>query len=103
MIGRTVGVAIDLECPIDFRGNGSFEFDDRVGKVIEGSKAVDVHVGGARGEEHFGLEDEPVAFDADVLAPLQEFAQPAKEVGAIALQFLDLARQARHSGGSQDP
>ena len=60
---------------------------------IEGGETFDVHVGRARREQDFRLEDEAVAFDADVLAVLEEFAQAAEEVGSVALEFLDLARE----------
>ncbi len=50
---------------------------------------------GARREQHFRLEDEAVADDADVLAVGQDLAQAAEEVGAVAVQLLHALRQ-RH-------
>ena len=49
----------------------------------------------ARREQHLGFEHEAVADDADVLAVLQELAQAAEEVGAVALQLLHLAGERR--------
>ena len=46
-------------------------------------------------EEHFRLEHEAVADDADVGPVAEDRAQPAEEVGAVARQFLHALRQ-RH-------
>ncbi len=46
-------------------------------------------------EQNLALEYEPVSDDADILAVLQQIAQPSKEVRAIALQLLHLSRECR--------
>ena len=56
---------------------------------------------GARREQHLGFEHEAVADDADVLAVLQELAQAAEEVRAIALQLLHLPGQRRVEARAQ--
>ena len=48
---------------------------------------------GADREQHFRLEDEAVADDADVLAVGQDLAQAAEEVGAVAVELLHALRQ----------
>ena len=45
------------------------------------------------GKQHFRLEDEAVADDADVLAVGEDFAQPAEEVRPVAVEFLHALRQ----------
>ena len=55
--------------------------------------ALRVEHGLAGIEQHFRLEHEAVADDANVGAVAENFAQPAEEVGAIARQFLHPLRQ----------
>ena len=47
----------------------------------------------ARREQHFRLEHETVADDADVLAIGQDFAQPAEEIRPVAVELLHALRQ----------
>ncbi len=44
-------------------------------------------------EQHFRLEDEAVADDADVLAVGEDFAQAPEEVGPVAVELLHALRQ----------
>ena len=44
-----------------------------------------------RREQHLGLEHEAVVDDVDAGAVAQDLAQPAEELGTVALQLLDLA------------
>ena len=57
--------------------------------------AARLDVGRAAGEQHLGLEHEPVADDPHVLAVAQRPAQLAEELRAVLRQLLDLAGQ-RH-------
>ena len=57
--------------------------------------ALGIDDGLAGVEQHFGLEDEAVADDADVGAALEDFAQAAEEVGAVAAQVLRRAGRGR--------
>ncbi len=88
-------MAIHLQRPAEFRRNGLREIDDGHGELIHGAEPFRRQRRAAGRKQHFGFEHEPVANDADVLAVLQEFAQPAEEVGPVALQLLHLARERR--------
>src|SRR5262245_60839669 len=73
--GACVGVAVDLQSPVDLLGDGTFQLDDGGGELVDGGKLLRGHGGLAGGEQHLGLEHESVADDANVLAVPQELAQ----------------------------
>src|SRR5690606_11382647 len=52
-------------------------------------------------EQHLRLEDETVSDNADVLPIGEDFAEPAEEVGAIAVQLLDTLCQRHVQAPSQ--
>ena len=74
-----------------------------LGELVDRLQALDRHRRLAGREQHLGLEHEAVADDADVAAVLQQFAQAAEEVGAIALQLLHLAGQRRVEAARRGP
>ena len=86
-------MAIHAQHPVDLRRNLLGEIEQRDSQLLHLRLPFRVEFVAAGGEEHFGLEDEPVADDADVFAVRQDFAQPPEEIGAITVQFLHPLRQ----------
>ena len=64
-----------------------------VANLVELGAALGPQHGRAAVEEHFRLEDEAVADDADVGTVAENFAQLAEEIRAVARQFLHPLRQ----------
>ena len=81
-------MAVDAQHPVDLWWDFLLQFDDGVGQLLHLYLAGVVDDVGARREQHFGLEHEAVADNADVLPVGQDLAQPAEEIGAVAVQFL---------------
>ena len=69
------------------------EFEQRRCELVEFGAAFGIEHRLPGIEQHFRLEHEAVADDADVGAIAENFAQPAEEVGAVARQFLHALRQ----------
>src|SRR5690606_33378024 len=86
--GNGVGVAVDPEHPVDLGRNLALQCKDRAGELAHLLAAGLVDDLGAGREQHFRLEDEAVADDADVLAVGEDLAQAAEEVGAVAVELL---------------
>ena len=91
--GPHVRMAIDAQDPVDVRRDGLGDIVERFGEADQALAAGRLQVGLARVEQHFGLKYEPVADDADVLAPIQHLAQATEEVGAVLCQLLDFGNQ----------
>ena len=70
-----------------------FELEQRGRELVELGAAFRPQHRCAAVEEHFGLEHEAVADDADVGAIAEDFAQLAEEVRPVARQFLHALRQ----------
>ena len=83
-----VGVAVDAQHPGDVGRDLLVEVEQRAGELVELGAALRAEHRLAGVEEHFGLEHEAVADDADVRPVAEDLAQPAEEVGAIAREFL---------------
>src|SRR5258708_12940170 len=79
---------VDTEHPGDFARYLPFEIEQRDRELFEFAAALGVEDRGAGVEEQLGLEHEAVADDPDVGPCPQNLPQLAKEVGAIARQFL---------------
>ena len=94
-------MTIHLQHPVDLRGDLALDLDDRLGELIHGSKAIDGHLGLPRREQYFGLENEAVTDDPDVLAASQELTQTAEEVRPVALQLLHLFGQYEIEAGAE--
>ncbi len=96
-----IGVAVDLQRPVDLGRDGALQLDNGGRQLVDGGEAFHRHVRLARREQHLGLEHETVADDADVLAVAQQLAQAAEEVGAVALQLLHLLGQHHVEAGAE--
>ena len=74
-------------------GNLFFQIKQRGGELVELGAAFRPQHRCAAIEEHFRLEHEAVADDADVGAVAEDFAQLAEEIRAVARQLLHPLRQ----------
>lgn len=88
-----VRVAVHAQHPVDLRRNF-------LGKVEKGRREFRhlglpfrVQVAAAGRKEHFRLEDETVADDADVFPIREDLPQPTEEVRTVAVELLDTLRQ----------
>ena len=88
---RVVGVAVDLQHPVDVLGDARGDLDQPLGDAGELLLAAGLELRRARREQHLRLEDEAVADDLHVALAGQRLAQLAEELGAVARQLLDLA------------
>ena len=88
-----VGVAVDPQHPVDLRRNLFFELEQGGRELVELGAALGPQHGGAAVEEYLRLEHKAVADDADVGTVAENFAQLAKEIRAVARQFLHPLRQ----------
>ena len=84
-------MAVDAQNPIDVVGDLGGEIAQGGGEADDLLAAGPGHLRRARREQHFRLEDETVADDADVGAVAEHVAQTAEKLGAVARQFLDFA------------
>ena len=82
-------MAVDAEHPGNVGRDFGRELVHRGGELGEllGALGIDRRLAGI--EQHFGLEHEAVADDADVGAAFEDFAQAAEEVGAVAREVGD--------------
>src|SRR5262249_46163541 len=82
-------MAVDAQHPGDLARNLLFEFEQRDGEPVEFGETlglVERRPGGV--EEHFRLEHEAIADDADVGSIAENHPQPPEEVGTVAREFL---------------
>ena len=88
-----IGVSVDAQHPVDLRRYLLFQIDQRARELVEFGAAFRQQHRLPGIEEHFGLEHEAVADDADVRPVAEDVAQPAEEFRAVARQFLHPLRQ----------
>src|SRR4029453_15865280 len=89
-----VGVAIDPQHPGNLARNFLFQFEQRDGETVQLREALRFVEGGPpRVEEHFRLEHETVADDANVGAIAENGAQSSEEVGTVSREFLHPLRE----------
>ena len=86
-------MAVDAQHPGDVGGNLPVEFDQHGRELVELGAAFGLEHRLAGIEEHFRLEHEAVADDADVRPLAEDRAQPPEKVRAVARQFLHALRQ----------
>ena len=86
-------MAVDPQHPGDLARDLLVELDQRGGELVEFGAAFRQQQRLAGVEEHFGLEHEAVADDADVRPVAEDGAQAAEEFRAVARQFLHALRQ----------
>ncbi len=78
-------MAVDAQHPGDLARNLLFEFEQCGGKPVELGEALGLVQSGPAGvEEHFRLEHEAVADDADVGPIAENDPQPPEEIGTVA-------------------
>ena len=86
-------MAVDPQHPGDFARDLLVEIDQRGGELVEFGAAFGQQQRLAGIEEHFRLEHEAVADDADVRPVAEDGAQAAEEFRTVARQFLHPLRQ----------
>src|SRR3546814_8234277 len=83
-------MAVDAQDPFDVVVNLGGDLLERIRKLGKLFLAVFADLGRSGIEQHFRLEDEPVADDLDVRTVAEDLAQPPEEFGAVSRQLLDL-------------
>ncbi len=79
---------VNTQHPVDVVRDFPIKLNDRVRKLLHFDLPLGIDFRRAGGEQHFRLEDETVAYDADIFLVRQDFTQTPEKIGAIAVQFL---------------
>ena len=86
-------MTVDAQHPIDLGGNLLCEIEQRRRELAHLRLPGLVEIAAARGEQHFRLEDEAVADDADVFPVGKDLTQAPEEIGTVAVELLHALRQ----------
>src|SRR6478672_10461033 len=87
--GPHIGMSVNPQHPGDFARNFLLQLEERAGKDIQLGATLRLVESGLPGiEEHLGLKNEPVTYNADIGAVAENRAQPSEELRSIAREFL---------------
>ena len=85
-------MAVDAQHPGNIGRDLLFQLDQCVRHLVEFGAAFGLEIGLAGVEEHLGLQHETVADHTHVRAVTEDLTKLAKEIGTVALQFVDTIR-----------